>query len=309
MPKPESLKLCECGCGRVAPIAKRTFAKNGVKKGDQFRFIVGHSIRLRTGEDTPNWKGGELKIQCPQCGRFFYRKPSRIRDAKHNFCSHKCHGLWKSLNQNGKNNSNWSCGEEIVKCDQCGKPFKKNLNKIKKEKHNFCSQGCDSLWKSINWRGEKSPGWRGGKQKVICAQCGKEFEKTPARVNIGNNFCSQSCVGIWNSINQCGENHPGWMGGKRTIRKAYCPIWTDKEFKEYIFERDGHKCQNPGCWGTSKRLARHHVDFDKKNCKPNNIITICASCHARTQVDREWHIAYYQAIMAKKTQSRVVCYG
>lgn len=33
MPEPKPLKLCECGCGGVAPIAKRTFAKNILKQG------------------------------------------------------------------------------------------------------------------------------------------------------------------------------------------------------------------------------------------------------------------------------------
>lgn len=37
-----NVKLCECGCGRPAPIAARTYTRLGVRKGEPHRFIVGH---------------------------------------------------------------------------------------------------------------------------------------------------------------------------------------------------------------------------------------------------------------------------
>lgn len=39
------LKLCECGCGYPAPIAKRK--SNGFRKGEVQRFLLGHNNRLR----------------------------------------------------------------------------------------------------------------------------------------------------------------------------------------------------------------------------------------------------------------------
>ncbi len=41
------MKLCECGCGQVAPIAKKTNRKRGWVKGEPLRFIQGHNGRLR----------------------------------------------------------------------------------------------------------------------------------------------------------------------------------------------------------------------------------------------------------------------
>lgn len=39
----ESVKLCECGCGRPAPLARKTERKRGWVKGQPIRFIQGHN--------------------------------------------------------------------------------------------------------------------------------------------------------------------------------------------------------------------------------------------------------------------------
>lgn len=41
-------KLCECGCGEAAPIAKQNDTRRGWVKGQPVRFIRGHSMRGRT---------------------------------------------------------------------------------------------------------------------------------------------------------------------------------------------------------------------------------------------------------------------
>ncbi len=55
----DSVKLCECGCGKPAPIATQTAAKFGRIKGQPMRFIVGHNGRVMPrGAASPQWKGG-----------------------------------------------------------------------------------------------------------------------------------------------------------------------------------------------------------------------------------------------------------
>ena len=39
-------KLCECGCGQPAPIAKQTHLKHGHIKGQPVRFVKGHGSRV-----------------------------------------------------------------------------------------------------------------------------------------------------------------------------------------------------------------------------------------------------------------------
>lgn len=96
----------------------------------------------------------------------------------------------------------------------------------------------------------------------------------------------------------CGKDHPCWKGG--ITYNPYCAVWRDEDYKRDIFERDNYKCQNPTCSKISKRLSRHHIDYDKEKCSPNNLITLCNSCNSVANRDRRWHKAWYQAIMAKK---------
>ena len=92
-----------------------------------------------------------------------------------------------------------------------------------------------------------------------------------------------------------GENSYNWKGG--ISNEPYCDVWTDEEYKQDIKERDNYKCQNPGCWGNSKILCLHHINYDKKNCEPDNLITLCNSCNSRANANRvDWE-PYYRALV------------
>lgn len=38
--------LCQCHCGKPAPIAKKTDRRSGIVKGHAFRFLPGHHNRV-----------------------------------------------------------------------------------------------------------------------------------------------------------------------------------------------------------------------------------------------------------------------
>ena len=96
------------------------------------------------------------------------------------------------------------------------------------------------------------------------------------------------------SLKMLGPGNPNWQGG--ISFEPYCEIWKDNDFKVAIMERDGHKCKNPLCNGNSERLCRHHIDYNKKNCHPKNLITICFSCNARANFDRDFWEQFYKKI-------------
>lgn len=130
------------------------------------------------------------------------------------------------------------------------------------------------------------------KQKLnyICSN-GHNNSITWTDWNNGGYRCP-TCYFIRNS----GSGNTSWKGG--ISFEPYCEIWKDKEYKHSIRERDGNKCLNPYCCSkTPNDLIIHHIDYNKKNCKPINLTTICRSCNAMANTDREWHTAWYQALM------------
>jgi len=94
-----------------------------------------------------------------------------------------------------------------------------------------------------------------------------------------------------------GPNNPNWKGG--VDGGAYCQDWTD-QLKDYIKFRDGYMCMGSECNKITDKLCVHHIDYNKKSCGPENLVTVCNSCNAKANFDREWHTAWYQAILNKR---------
>lgn len=118
-------------------------------------------------------------------------------------------------------------------------------------------------------------------------QSEKQKEKTRLRM-MGNAYS----VGV-----NVGPNHPQWKGG--ISKEPYCCMWT-KEYKEEIKERDGYKCLNPHCWNKDYGLTIHHLDYNKKNCHPKNLITLCRSCNSRANKNENSWMALYQLILNQR---------
>lgn len=99
-----------------------------------------------------------------------------------------------------------------------------------------------------------------------------------------------------------GENSPSWAGG----------VWVknDPYPKEYyairseVRKRDGLVCQICGVshgdlWGeTGRGLDVHHIDYDKQNSDMMNLISLCRSCHARTNVNRPFWTGFFRGMMS-----------
>ena len=42
------------------------------------------------------------------------------------------------------------------------------------------------------------------------------------------------------------------------------------------------------------KLKRNHIDYDKRNNDPKNLITLCHSCHSKTNYNRNYWINYFK---------------
>ena len=114
--------------------------------------------------------------------------------------------------------------------------------------------------------------------------------------------CQRSQTGRKQTAETCmkmmGNNNPNWKGG--ITHNLYCGAFADQEYKKSIRERDDNKCQNPNCRGKCKHLCIHHIDFDKQNCTPQNLVTVCSSCNSRANFNRSYWTEFYQNILSEK---------
>jgi len=90
-----------------------------------------------------------------------------------------------------------------------------------------------------------------------------------------------------------GDKSHLWQGGK-----SFEPygLKFNKELKEKIRERDECLCQEC-CIHQDKlsyKLHTHHIDYNKKNNEPNNLISLCKNCHMQANFNRGDWIRYFQ---------------
>jgi 5-methylcytosine-specific restriction endonuclease McrA len=91
------------------------------------------------------------------------------------------------------------------------------------------------------------------------------------------------------------ESHRGekchlWQGG--ISFEPYTTDWT-KTLKKSIRERDKYTCR---ICGKEPAICVHHIDYDKKNCNSINLITLCRSCHSKTNKNMGYWINYFNNI-------------
>lgn len=119
--------------------------------------------------------------------------------------------------------------------------------------------------------------------KLICSQCGVEFDRAPANAMAKRPFCGRECFGKWREDNLGGASNPAWRGGHTWYRGGN---W--KKQCRLAKQRDGHKCQS--C-GATRPLQVHHVipfQLFRSYVEANvldNLLTLCCKCHGKADSD------------------------
>lgn len=199
---------------------------------------------------------------CIICGKGSYRPPVHWDRAGPNiFCSKKCFGIW----ERGPNNPHWDGGDITKNCVTCGKIFvctRKNRAKV-----TTCSKKCNSIRRRRK---------RVDFGRTDCPQCRVNFQR---RQRI-QRFCSVKCNNAAHAVRMRGKGNGRYVHGQYDSR--YGLGWTP-ESKAKIRKRDGHKCRPCGMTQRKhgKLLCVHHIDYDKHNMKPSNLITCCRWCHGK----------------------------
>lgn len=100
-----------------------------------------------------------------------------------------------------------------------------------------------------------------------------------------------------------GKKHWNWKGG--TSSEGYS-FNFNRELKNLIRKRDNYICkmckrkeyeiykENKHKKGFRKNLHVHHIDYNKKNLDPSNLISLCVFCHTKTNFNREKWISFFK---------------
>lgn len=82
-------------------------------------------------------------------------------------------------------------------------------------------------------------------------------------------------------------------------REPYSVDWS-KTLRRGIRERDKYTCQLCGDKQEDHSFDVHHIDYNKENCNPENLITLCRKCHGKTSHNREYWLRYFKDIQKIK---------
>ena len=207
---------------------------------------------------------------CVVCGnKFMAVKESQT-------CKPKCRGQLKSR----RNRTTFTCSE-------CGKEFTRTKANIKAGRDKTCSVKCQRKRHSKYMMGENHPMWKDAMIGFECVVCGEKFKRYK-KDETRNKTCSVECRYIYIARALSGENHYLWVGGHNAYRGAG---W--QKVRDSILIRDKYACQECGKtaeeeWMDLNRdLSVHHIipfrffgdDHEKAN-QPENLVTLCATCHA-----------------------------
>jgi len=186
-------------------------------------------------------------------------------------------------NIKGKNHPNWKGGKP--KCIDCGKRLSNNGYRY-----------CKKCYLTKHF-GLKDGKWL---KNYYCIDCKKKLIRYKAKRCKSCETKRKHKVGI---INVKGRNNPNWING---ISKSLYPSKFNRELKKYILKRDNCICQL--CNRTQKseigefnsKLPIHHIDYNKKNCNKDNLITLCHRCNTKVNSNRNYWYVYFIYIMEEK---------
>lgn len=214
-------------------------------------------------------------MKCVICKKEFYPNKDqyyRVKKGKVIVCSKNCQNKRVSIIMTKPFNTY---------CKVCNKLLKRSPSAIKNRKNIYCSKQCQGEAKH----------YANGKD-IKCAYCGKNIKRSNFRlVKTKQHFCSAECQHkLIKPPLMVGINHPRWLGGFN--RRGYPREEWNNTLKLSIRQRDNFKCKICGvpeeeCF---TKLDIHHIDYDKNNNNPNNLIALCHSCHSKTGSKRDYWI-------------------
>jgi hypothetical protein len=153
-------------------------------------------------------------------------------------------------------------------CKYCKQEFINRAYNTKKYQYKYCSINC----KRLDSRKEI---------QVVCSWCKTEFNKKPSQLpnsKSGLYFCTRKCkdeAQKLGGIKEIMPSHFGKANGKNQYRQQFTT-------KELICKRCEYK-------EFSCAVEIHHIDHNRENNNKENLIPLCANCHAALH-NKQWEL-------------------
>ena len=149
--------------------------------------------------------------------------------------------------------------------------------------------------------GENNGMWKDGitLRRIYCKTCGKSL------TNYRSEYCQRCCLlGSKNhryGIHEYGKEASNWQGG---ISFEPYPPSFNQQLKDRIRVRDNFICQKCGVpeLECDRRLDIHHIDYDKNNCKDDNLLSLCHKCNTNVNANREYWTNYFQCLLQGRSK-------
>jgi len=87
-----------------------------------------------------------------------------------------------------------------------------------------------------------------------------------------------------------GDKNSRWIDGRK--QTPYPSEWT-KELRQSIRNAQQGKCAM--CGLACDHLNVHHIDWDKCNCSPDNLVALCKDCHGLAH--RKSNLGFYELLL------------
>lgn len=199
---------------------------------------------------------------------------------KRNYCSLEC--AYKDRSNKIRN---------IIekKCIICEREFKVTPSRDVKI---YCSRACAYRDKERNKKMNQEK--KVQKIKIVCDSCGNKKYIPPYKwIKYNKHYCSYKC---YNKIHR-GSNAWTWLGGK-----SFEPYGLDfnKQFREVIRKRDNYSCVVCNVLEDKYKLSIHHIDYNKLSSFPQNCVSLCKSCHSKTNINRRSWCKFFQTLLAER---------
>jgi len=195
--------------------------------------------------------------------------------------------------------------ETKKKISEFQKNFKENPTRFKKGNlHPYFGKHSPSFQKHWKWKLSDRKKIKGRKfteehRKNLSESCKGRIISKKQKNKISNTLKGRKLTKNHRKNIALGmekDKHWNWQGGK-----SFEPYGLEfnEDLKEVIRNRDRRKCQI--CEKTEleegKKLSIHHIDYCKQNNNPNNLISLCATCHMKTNFNRNYWQDYFSKNM------------